>query len=34
MRDGQRAAELRGTQISQDAIIHAMAEGAEAEGKS
>jgi monosaccharide-transporting ATPase len=27
MRDGQRAAELRGTQISQDAIIHAMAEG-------
>lgn len=27
MRDGQRAAELRGNQISQDSIIHAMAEG-------
>jgi ribose transport system ATP-binding protein len=26
MRDGQRVAELRGEQISQDAIIHAMAE--------
>lgn len=27
MREGRRAAELRGKQISQDAIIHAMAEG-------
>lgn len=27
MRDGRRAAELRGREISQDAIIHAMAEG-------
>ena len=27
MRDGRRAAELRGSQISQEAIIHAMAEG-------
>ncbi|HEY0547350.1 MAG TPA: sugar ABC transporter ATP-binding protein [Pyrinomonadaceae bacterium] len=29
MRDGERVAELRGAQISQDAIIHAMAEAAE-----
>ena len=27
MRDGQRVGELRGREISQDAIIHAMAEG-------
>jgi monosaccharide-transporting ATPase len=27
MRDGQRVGELRGSEISQDAIIHAMAEG-------
>jgi galactofuranose transport system ATP-binding protein len=32
MRDGQRVAELRGTQISQDSIIHAMAEGDETKG--
>ena len=28
MRDGQRVAELSGREISQDTIIHAMAEGA------
>ncbi|MBA3514461.1 MAG: hypothetical protein H0T77_08810, partial [Pyrinomonadaceae bacterium] len=28
MRDGQAVAELRGVDISQDNIIHAMAEGA------
>jgi monosaccharide-transporting ATPase len=27
LRDGQRVAELRGEEISQDSIIHAMAEG-------
>jgi ribose transport system ATP-binding protein len=31
MREGRRVAELRGSQISQDAIIHAMAEGEESE---
>jgi monosaccharide-transporting ATPase len=30
MRDGQRVGELRGREISQDAIIHAMAEGSAA----
>jgi galactofuranose transport system ATP-binding protein len=32
MRDGQRVGELRGKEISQDAIIHAMAEGSSTEG--
>jgi monosaccharide-transporting ATPase len=31
MRDGQRVGELRGKEISQDAIIHAMAEGSTTE---
>ncbi len=32
LRDGQRVGELRGAQITQDAIIHAMAEGSAIEG--
>jgi ribose transport system ATP-binding protein len=34
MRDGQRVGELRGKEISQDAIIHAMAEGSATEEPS
>ncbi|HEX8492078.1 MAG TPA: sugar ABC transporter ATP-binding protein [Pyrinomonadaceae bacterium] len=34
MRDGQRVGELRGKEISQDAIIHAMAEGDSTETKA
>ncbi|HVG33391.1 MAG TPA: sugar ABC transporter ATP-binding protein [Pyrinomonadaceae bacterium] len=34
MRDGQRVGELRGREISQDAIIHAMAEGSSAEDEA
>jgi ribose transport system ATP-binding protein len=32
LRDGQRVGELRGSEITQDAIIHAMAEGSATEG--
>lgn len=34
MRDGQRVGELRGSEISQNNIIHAMAEGSAGEGKT
>jgi ABC-type sugar transport system ATPase subunit len=34
MRDGQRVGELRGAEISQQKIIHAMAEGSATDGNA